>query len=699
MMLNPFALRPWEPKEWRLQERSTSRLRLQVEDVPLLLEAPGPRTFRLRLGNPGGQDYGILQAFTPYPIEGEVGEGWLRVALEEGEFWLELEPLRFRLLWRGEEVLTSSTDGHIRGGLRLPFLARGEGVWSMALALESGEAVYGLGEKFSSLNRRDGLYRSWNEDALGVNTELSYKNVPFAWSSKGWGLFVHTTARTHHGVGYPPWSHRSYILLVEDEGLDLFFLLGSPPEILKAYAELTGYTPPVPRWSLGVWWSRCYYPTAEQALDVARRLRVEEIPGDVLVLDGRAWLEVETRCTLDWDTSRYPDPKAFVNALKSMGFRLCLWEYPYVSVYNPLFQELSAQGFFLRDKAGKSYVYSWNPEPFGPLLTPLPPSGILDFTQEKVILWWQERHQKLFDLGVDVMKTDFGEQVPEDAVAANGDTGKYLHNAYALLYNRAVYEVTPEKLVLARSGFAGSHRYPLHWGGDPQADWEGLAASIRGGLSWGMSGGTYYAHDVGGFYGTPDPELYLRWVQAAAFFSHIRFHGTSPREPWHFGAEVTWATRTILNLRMRLIPYLEEAIRESISLGLPLARALPLAFPEDPYAGEFAQEEFMLGSKLLVVPVLRPGGKVRVYIPPGRWYDLWEGKTFEGPDAFVLQVERERLPLFVREGEVLPWGSSAPRAEEVALEGFIIAGQADAPLDGGKKVLRLTGGFRLMDWL
>jgi alpha-D-xyloside xylohydrolase len=695
---DPFALRPWEPKGWRWVEHSSTRIHLQLEEVPLILEAVGPGVLRLRLGSPGGKDYGILQDLTPHPLKGEAGEGWLRAVFGEGELRLEANPLRLRLFWRGREVLTSSTDGHIRGGLRLPFLAREEGAWSLALALESGEAVYGLGEKFSSLNRRGGLYTSWNEDALGVNTERSYKNVPFLWSPRGWGLFVHTTARTHHGVGYPPWSHRSYVLLAEDEGLDLFFLLGSPAEILKAYADLTGHAPPVPRWSLGVWWSRCYYSTAEEALAVAQRLRAEAFPGDVLLLDGRAWLEVETRCTLDWDPRRYPDPQAFVAALKGLGFRLCLWEYPYVSVHSPLFHELATRGFFLRDREGRPYVYHWDPEPFGRLLTPLPPSGILDFTQEGVVRWWQERHRSLFSIGVDVMKTDFGEQVPEEAVAANGDTGKHLHNAYALLYNRAVYEATPERLVLARSGFAGSHRYPLHWGGDPQADWEGLAASIRGGLSWGMSGGAYYAHDVGGFYGTPEPQLYLRWAQAAVFFSHIRFHGTSPREPWYFGEEVARAVRTFLRLRMRLIPYLEKTMGESLPLGLPLVRPLPLAFPEDPYAGGFADGEFLLGPDLLVAPVLRPGGEVQVYVPRGRWYDLWEGRAHEGPDLLSFQAAPERIPLLAREGAVIPWGSYASRAEEVVLEGFLVVGEG-IPSLGKRELGRVSSGFHLGELL
>lgn len=243
----------------------------------------------------------------------------------------------------------------------------------VGLALESGEAVYGLGEKFSALNRRGKLYSSWNEDALGVNAERSYKNVPFLWSPKGWGIYVNSPAPSHHGVGYPQWSHRSYVLFLEDDVLDLFFFVGSPGSILQAYTLLTGRSPKVPKWSYGVWWSRCYYRSQDEALGVAQEIRRRRIPGDVLVLDGRAWLDVKTRCTLEWDASRYPDPKGFVERLKGLGYRLCLWEYPYVSIYNPLFPQLAAEGYFLKTASGEVYIHHWDPEPFGNLLSPLPP--------------------------------------------------------------------------------------------------------------------------------------------------------------------------------------------------------------------------------------------------------------------------------------------------------------------------------------
>ena len=194
-------------------------------------------------------------------------------------------PLRMRLLWKGAPVLTSITDEHFRGWTRLPTFGRAPrgGLWTAAFALESGEPVYGLGEKFGSLDKRGQLIHSQVEDALGVNTGLAYKNTPFAWGpgngSGAWGVLVHTPGMVTHGVGHPDWSHRSYAVVVDDEALDLvFFAADAPAGILDAYTMLTGRAPPVPRWSLGLWVSRAYYKTPAEAIEVAQKLRERRIP-------------------------------------------------------------------------------------------------------------------------------------------------------------------------------------------------------------------------------------------------------------------------------------------------------------------------------------------------------------------------------------------------------------------------------------
>jgi len=670
----------------------------------------GPGVFRLRFGPRTRPDYGIVVGRAKAcSVTREGTDAWRFAA---GDATLEISggALRFRLLWKGAVVQESITDEHFRGWSRLPAFGRLRqgGLWTAALALRSGEAVYGLGEKFGPLDKRGQLIHSQVEDALGVNTGLAYKNTPFAWSpgsGKGaWGTFIHTPGMVTHGVGHPDWSHRSYAVLVEDEALDLFLFAGdTPAAILDRYTELTGRAPAVPRWSLGLWVSRAYYKTPEDAAEVAAKLRARRLPADVLTLDGRAAWNVETRFDFQWDPARFPDPAAALAAIKAHDFRVCVWEYPYVSVHSPLFGALAERRFLLTDRAGAPYVFGWdaNPatSPFGNVLTPLPDSGLVDFTNPAAFAWWRDAHKPLFDAGVDVIKSDFGEQVPDDAHAANGDTGRRLHNVYPLLYNQCVFEATGRykaagagpPIVWSRAGWAGSQRYPVGWGGDPQSDWEGLAGSIRGGLSWGMSGTPYHSSDIGGFYGAarPSAELFVRWLQATVFSSHIRLHGIGEREPWAFGAEAEAIARKWLAFRYRLIPYLEHVIAEASASGLPVTRAMPLAFPSNPLVQRF-DTQFMCGDALLVAPIVQAGGEVEIALPPGAWYDLNTRRRFAGRQVLRYHAKLEQFPVFGREGYALPLGRAVQHTGEIdaaaPLEALWVFGKPEHGLTGMAQV-------------
>jgi alpha-D-xyloside xylohydrolase len=264
--------------------------------------------------------------------------------------------------------------------------------------------------------------------------------------------------------------------------------------------------------------------------------------------------------------------------------------------------------------------------------------------------------------------------VPDDAVAYNGDWGRRLHNVYPLLYNKCVFEATKKfapaesglPIVWSRAAWTGSQRYPMGWGGDPQSDWEGLAASIRGGLSWGMSGNPYHSSDIGGFYGADQPsaELYVRWLQASVFSSHIRVHGIGEREPWAFGPEIEAVCRKWLAFRYRLIPYLESVIKESARSGMPVMRGMPLAFPGSALVRDF-ETQFMCGDALLVAPIVREGGDVDVALPPGCWYDLNTRQRFAGRQVLRYRAKLDQFPVFAREGYALPLGRAVQHTGEI----------------------------------
>lgn len=678
------TLRHWPAPDWRhvAALQVTAPARLLAPDRAVIETTAGP--LNIRIGDSGVRidsgpraiaGYGMLANEPPcLPLTVSAQEGGSLI--RGGDFELELghAPLSFVLRKHGREVQSSPGDGHFVRRFRLPPFARIDGGWLIALNLQSNEPVYGLGEKWGRLDKRGQLLRSLNEDALGVNAERSYKNTPFAWSPDGWGVFVHTPSPVTHAVGFAPFSQRAYVLAIEDDALDLFLFAGDDGAgLLHSYTALTGRAPVPPLWSLGLILSKAYYKTPEEVLEVAGEVRRRGMPCDTITFDGRAWQDTDTRFAFEWDPQRFSDPAQVLAQLKAMDFRVCVWEYPLVSVRHPWFEQMERKGWLLTDaSSGAAYRYQWDLEPFGAVLTPLPESGLVDFTQPEAYAFWRDQHRALFELGVDMIKADFGEQVGDDMRASNGEGGHALHNVYAHLYNRCVYEAAEKyardgAFLFSRSSWIGAQRYPAQWGGDPQADWGGMAANLRGGIAWGLSGGAYYATDVGGFYRDErDPVLYVRWAQAAVFSAHMRLHGIGAREPWSYGAEAEAATFAALRLRYRLLPYLHATMQVAHDTGLPVQRAMVLACPDERAAWAF-EDQFLFGPDMLVAPCLRADGAVECYLPQGTWHRFPVGGTFEGGRAHRLQLALDETAVFVRAEARIPLGP--PVQHTAALNG------------------------------
>ncbi len=691
----------------------------------LEVTAFGPDTFRVRMGPNTRPDYSLVTGRARACITAEPARGVWTFTSGDATLELAAAPLRMRLSWQGTPVLASTTDAAPGGFTRLPSFGRGVrgGVWTAALALASGEAVYGLGEKFGPLDKRGQLIHSQVEDARSVNTGIADKNAPFAWSpgtgAGAWGLYVHTPAMVTHGIGHPDWSHRSYALVVDDEALDLFFFAATAPaDILDAYTTLTGRATPVPRWSLGLWVSRTCFATPDDAVAVAQRLRERRIPCDALVLDhASAWRD-ESRFEFAWDDERFADPRGTLAAIRKQDLHVCVAEHPYVAVESRLFGQLAQRGYLVKASDGLPYVIA--PDD-GTGARAFPPSGIVDFMHPEAYAWWRDAHRDLFADGVDALRTDGGEHLPDDAVCASGDWGRRAHNVYPLLYNRCAHDAAAKfqreagdaPMVWASAGWTGSQRFVVGGAPPAQADWEGLAAALRGGLSWGMSGNPYHGQDVGGFYAPtqPDGELFVRWLQAAVFGSHLRLHGRGEREPWVFGPDVEAVCRKWLAFRYRLIPYLEATIATALATGLPVMRAMPLAFPGNASLRGF-DTQFMCGDALLVAPVLRAGGEVEIALPPGAWYDLNTRQRLAGRQVVRYRAKLDQFPVFAREGCALPLGRAVQHTGEIdpaaPLELLWVFGRPAQPLagyaqaridvDGAAPAIRVAPGVKAELW-
>ena len=283
--------------------------------------------------------------------------------------------------------------------------------------------------------------------------------------------------------------------------------------------------------------------------------------------------------------------------------------------------------------------------------------------------------------GVSAIKVDFGEAAPNNGIWANGRTGFYEHNLFPLRYNKAVADITRQttgdNIIWARSAWAGSQRYPIHWGGDAESTDAGMAAELRGGLSFGLSGFSFWSHDVGGFTATSvdnmDKDLFARWLAFGMLSSHSRCHGIAPKEPWLYGTEFMDKFRAIDELKYKLMPYVYAQAKDSSDHGLPMVRALFVEFPDDPGAW-LVDDEYLYGSSLLVAPLLHKNESARaVYLPPGAWIDYQTGNAYAGG---WQTIEAGVIPaiILVRDGTVLP---------------HIALAQSTAQLDWSKLELRV----------
>ncbi len=576
---------------------------------------------------------------------------------EYGSIEIQKYPWRFVLKDKHGKVMTQTrhiidNDSSQVKLLPFSFIKRGSDnsrSINPVLTIAPGERIYGCGESFGALNKVGQKVQIMVTDPQGPETDGQYKPVPFFFSNRGYGIFMHTSAPVTADFG------ASYIgadrLFMADEQLDMFVFFGEPKDILNEYTNITGKSPMLPLWTFGTWMSRITYFSQEEGLDIAKKLRQHKIPSDVIHFDT-GWFGVDWQCDYEFAKDRFKDPKGMLDQMKRDGFHTCLWQLPYFTPKNRFFREIVDGGMAVRNAAG-SLPYE---------------DAVLDFTNPKTVSWYQSKIEGLMKLGVATIKCDFGEAAPYDGFYHNGRGGLYEHNLYPVRYNKALWEQVErshpgEGVIWARSAWAGSQRYALHWGGDAATTNTGMLGDLRGGISFGLSGFSFWSHDMGGFVTASPEDIYRRWLPFGFLSSHTRAHGAPPTEPWLISESFTKAFRQAAEMKYRLMPYVYAQAKDCTERGLPMVRALLVEFPDDPGAW-LVEDQYMFGSQILVAPLLESGDSRTVYLPRGKWIDYQSGKVYEGGYQ-TIKVGEIPCVILVRDGSLIPHAPLAQRTDQI----------------------------------
>ena len=578
----------------------------------------------------------------------QVNDSEESITFTSGKLSMTLSKTDWQIEFRGESgpLCSSAANG-------LGIATREDGTQYMGekLSLTPGEHIYGLGERFAPFIK-NGQHVEISTGDYATTSDMGYKNIPFYLSTQGYGLFVNSSDKVEYEIATE--DVEALRFTVPGKELDYYMIYGpDPKDILSRYTDIAGRPPIIPKWSLGLWLTTSFTTDYNEKVvnEEIDGMAERDIPLTVFHFDCY-WMKERHWCDFKWDRDAFPQPEKMLTELKAKGVKICLWINPYISELSSIFEEGAEKGYFLKCQDGSVYQTDWWQ----------PGIAFVDFTNPDACEWYKDKLRVLINMGTDTFKTDFGESAPEDAVYFNGHDGKAMHNLYTLLYNKTVFELLEEELgkdealVFARSATGCSQQYPVHWGGDCAANLTSMATELRAGLSFGISGGAFWSHDIGGFFDKPDPDVYKRWIAFGLLSSHSRLHGNdSYRVPWNFDEESVDVLRHFTELRHRLIPYLYSLCKDAHDDGIPVIRPMFMEFPDDPTC-EYLDRQYMFGESLLVAPVFSAIGMVQYYLPPGEWTNFWTNERKQGGTWMTERVDYMTIPLWVRENSIIPMG-------------------------------------------
>ncbi|MEV5988269.1 glycoside hydrolase family 31 protein [Streptomyces sp. NPDC052051] len=581
--------------------------------------------------------------------------------------------------------------------------------WMQRSEVAPDARFFGLGGRAAGPRLAEGSYRLWNTDPgrpFVPGDDPLYLTMPvqLVVADAGTHLVFHDTPwdgtvalrEGEEGAGSGHDRAGSCELRVDGGPLRCWVMVGTPARVLRVWASLTGAPALPPAWALGHHHARWGFGSEAEVRRIVagyreRGLVLDAVHLDIDHYDGHRVFTV--------DRDRFPDLPGLAEELRRDGIRLVSIVDPAVKAEpgDPVYDSGAAEDAFVRDASGRVVQgVVWPGESVYP-----------DFTHARVRRWWgghyEERLAQGFagfwhDMNEPVSFTAFGENTlprsARHALEGRGGDHREAHNVYALCMAQAAYEslrvLAPQErpFLFSRSGWAGMQRYGGTWSGDVATGWPGLRASLSLVMGLGLCGVPYSGPDVGGFDGSPSPELYLRWFQLASYLPLFRTHASlraGRREPWEFGDEVLAHAREALMRRRRLLPYFVTLAHVARRTGAPYVRPLWWDTPRDRTLRDCG-DAFLLGDNLLVAPVLEPGATRRtVPLPRGRWYDTVTEEAFQGPGRVVVDAPLSRIPVLARAGAVLPL--------QGADGGLELEAWAPAPgRSGGGVVARETGG-------
>lgn len=539
-------------------------------------------------------------------------------------------------------------------------------------SLKENESIYGTGSRALPLNRRGHAFMCYNMPRYGYGwgeATLNF-NLPHLLSSEKYMLFFDNPAKSYFDIGKTVEDRMTYKAVGGNQ--TFYFISGSDhKELSRLLTLISGRQPIPPLWALGNLQSRFGYRSQAEAEQILEQSLEAGYPTDAIILD-LYWfgseLEDGRMGELSWDMEKWPDPEAMIQRFKERGIKTVLVTEPFFTKKSQHFDYLSENNLLVKDSLGDTYVIDYFY--FGP-------GGLLDIFKPKAQEWMWSQYKELKKIGIDGWWVDLGEpeQHPSEMIHVNGKAdevhGMFGHRWAQMLSEGFRSDFPEERLFhLARAGFVGSQRYGMiPWSGDVGRNWSGLQAQPSIMLSMGLSGFGYMHSDAGGFtIDKRDDELYTRWLQFATFTPIFRPHADEiiPAEPVLWPDIVQARVKPLIELRYRMLPYIYTLSWENSRTGMPLARPMFYEFEE---VSDTLHNQYMWGSHILVAPILEKGLKtIKVYLPKGFWYDFYTEKVYRGGKWIEVETEEDKLPIFIREGAIIPLAKLASNTQEYSTD-------------------------------